>query len=251
MPSTTHDAALSGPWWSTDDPVRIARVELGAVLAALLLGVQLALVLQAGLLGSDSLALIGADALGGSIGAYSLITIFLFALPALPLVIGTLTLPSMVGAERFASPKLNTATLQLHLVAGGLIVVALLGGSIDHSVRHLPAAVAGTPSWSLAIASLGLHLLGLALVCNALNTLATAIYGRSTSSRPADWPILAWGLVTGAAVQVAVAVAVAALGLLLLLAGVALVGGSAYYKANREQVLATWERFLGRFEGWE
>lgn len=46
-------------------------------------------------------------------------------------------------------------------------------------------------------------------------------------------------------------VQVTALGLLLLLAGVALVGGSAYYKANREQVLERWERFLRRFEGWE
>lgn len=46
-------------------------------------------------------------------------------------------------------------------------------------------------------------------------------------------------------------VQVTALGLLLLLAGVALVGGSAYYKANREQLLAAKERFLARFQGWE
>jgi hypothetical protein len=44
---------------------------------------------------------------------------------------------------------------------------------------------------------------------------------------------------------------VTALGLLLLLAGVVLVGGSAYYKANREELQARLEAFHERFSGWE
>ena len=47
------------------------------------------------------------------------------------------------------------------------------------------------------------------------------------------------------------AVQVSALGLLLLVGGVLLVGGSAYVKANREAIEEHWERFRGRFAGWE
>ena len=46
-------------------------------------------------------------------------------------------------------------------------------------------------------------------------------------------------------------VQVTALGLALLVAGVVLVGGSAYYQANKEELQARLAELLGRFEGWE
>ena len=70
-------------WWTTTDHVRIARIQLGGVLAALLLGVQFALVLRAELL-SPGQAIVSASALGGSLTAHALVLVFLFALPALP-----------------------------------------------------------------------------------------------------------------------------------------------------------------------
>ncbi|MDY7092921.1 MAG: cbb3-type cytochrome c oxidase subunit I [Acidobacteriota bacterium] len=205
-------------WWSTTDPVRIARIQLGGVLAALLLGAQLAFVLRAGLFGSGG-ALVSADALGGALTAHALVLVFLFALPALPLVIGGLVLPPMVGAKNFAFPALNRITLQLYLASWVLIALALLGGSVDRTLRSLPPADGGL-SWPLAAAALGLHLLGLALVCGALNLLATVVYERSEDLQLSELPVLVWALVSGAAVQLAVAVAMASLGLLLFLESV-------------------------------
>ncbi|MEM9553600.1 MAG: cbb3-type cytochrome c oxidase subunit I [Acidobacteriota bacterium] len=212
-PRSEH-AIDSRPWWATTDRLRIARIELGGVLAALLLGVQFALVLQAELLAPGP-ALVGTGALGGALSAYGLVLVFLFALPALPLVVGGLVLPPMVGADDFVFPGLNRLTLHLYGGAWVLIALALLGGSIDRTLRGL-SATGGATSWTLAVASIGLHLLGLALACSALNLLVTAFYGRSEQSPPTRWPVLVWGLVTGGAVQLVVSIAIASLGLLLL-----------------------------------
>jgi cytochrome c oxidase subunit 1 len=207
----------SDSWWTTTDPVRIVRVQLGGVLAALLLGAQLAFVLRAGLLGAGQ-TLVSAEALGGSLTAHALVMVFLFALPALPLVIGGLVLPAMVGAKNFIFPGLNRITLQLYLASWVLIALALLGGSLDRSLRNLPVDDGGA-SWPLAATGLGLHLLGLALICGALNLLATALYERPDEVRWSDLPVLVWGLISGAVVQLAVSIALASLGILLFLEG--------------------------------
>lgn len=214
-PDSSRPEAATSSWWTTTDPVRIARIQLGGVLAALLLGVQLALVLQAELL-SPGPAIADASALGGALTAHALVLVFLFALPALPLVVGGLVLPPMIALRELAFPGLNRITLQLYLASWVLIALALLGGSLDHSLRGLPAD--GVASWPLASAALGLHALGLALACAALNLLAT-FFERPESVPVEKLPVLVWGLVTGAAVQLVVSVAVASLGLLLLFEG--------------------------------
>ena len=63
-------------------------------------------VLRAELL-SPGQTIVSAGALGGSLTAHALVLVFLFALPALPLVIGGLVLPLMVGAREIAFPGLN------------------------------------------------------------------------------------------------------------------------------------------------
>ncbi|MCB1054380.1 MAG: cbb3-type cytochrome c oxidase subunit I [Acidobacteria bacterium] len=204
----------TGSWKTTTDPVRIARIELGGVLAALVLGVQFALVLQAELV-SPGPALISAVAVGGSLTAHALVLVFLFALPALPLVIGGLVLPPMVGTRNFAFPWLNRVTLHLYLASWVLIALALLGGSLDRSFADLSPADGGV-SLPLVLAALGLHLLGLALACAALNLLVTVVYERPDHVPMAKLPVLVWGLVSGAVVQLVVAVVMASLGMLLL-----------------------------------
>lgn len=204
---------ISISWWATTDHVRIARIQLGGVVAALLLGVQLALVLRTELLTARQ-SFVSTEALGATLTSHALVLVFLFALPAVPLVVGSLVLPSMVGARDFAFPGLNRITLQLYLASWLLLAVAMFGGSVDTAWR-LPLTVDGASAWPVACAGVGLHLLGLALACSALNGLATVLFERAPDMSFAEVPILVWGMVTGAAVQLLVSTALASLGLLL------------------------------------
>ena len=215
-------------WWATNDHVRIAKIQLGAVAAALLLGVQLALVLQVELL-TPGQSLVNAGALGGALTSHALTLVFLFALPAMPLVIGSLILPSLVGARDFAFPALNRITLQLYLASWLLLALAMLGGAVDTAWR-VPPTLEEASRWPILFAAVGLHLLGLSLICNALNALATILYERTTRLNPTETPVLVWGLLAGAAVQLLVATALASLGILLCLeqaTATAVFGGSA------------------------
>lgn len=203
-------------WWATTDHIRIAKMHLGGVLAALLLGVQFALVLKAELLTGGG-GFVEAGVLGGSLTAHALVLVFLFALPALPLVVGGMVLPPLVGARDLAFPVLNRLTFRLYLAAWLLIALAIIGGSVDSAWRVLPSAADGSMSstWPLASSAAGLHLLGLALACSALNLLATALYERAEGLRLGELPVLVWGIVSGAAVQLVVSTVLASLGILL------------------------------------
>ena len=200
-------------WWKTTDHVRIARIQLGGVVAALLLGVQFALVLRAQLLSPEG-SLVDTGALGGSLTSHALVLVFLFALPAMPLVVGSLVLPSMVGARDFAFPALNRITLQLYLASWVLLAVAMIGGAMDTAWR-VPPMADGVSTWPVALAAVGLHLLGLTLAGSALNLLATVAFERSTQLSLGEVPVLVWGMTAGAAVQLLVSTALASLGMLL------------------------------------
>lgn len=210
---TSDREAIS--WWSTTDHVRIARIQLGGVVAALVLGIQLALVLRAELLSSGQ-SLVDSGALGGSLTSHALALVFLFALPAMPLVVGSLVLPSMVGARDFAFPALNRITLQLYLASWLLLALAMLGGATDTAWR-LPPTLDDTSVWPVLCAAAGLHLLGLSLACSALNALVTILFERPAHLSLAEAPVLVWGMLAGAAVQLLVSTALASLGILLFL----------------------------------
>ncbi len=213
--TSPHTAASdSGSWLTTTDHRRIARAHLFLALGALLLGVTYAALLRADL-AAPGKELLGASAFGAVTTAHALVMIFLFALPVLPAVFGSLVLPGALGRAELAYPKLNRLAWQIHLVGAVLLLCSLLGGMADVGWRLEPAAVESA-GWPVAAAAAGLHAVGLALAAVALNILATVL-GGGGARRWRDQPVVVWGLTAGAAVQWIVGVVVATLGLTLLL----------------------------------
>lgn len=158
--------------------------------------------------------------------------------------------------------KLGLRSLQAYVIPVGLgvfVLLRLFGGELPREARRkvesvtLFAMIGSSAYYALADLShpIGFNLTLLA-VCFGGMLLGTLLRVRLYLGIGGGGILLCLASIAFKVVMgLGRTVQVSALGLLLLLAGVALVGGSAYYKANREQVLATWERFLGRFEGWE
>jgi hypothetical protein len=158
--------------------------------------------------------------------------------------------------------KLGLRSIQAYVIPVGLgifVLLRLFGGELQREARRkvesvtLFAMIGSSAYYALADLShpIGFNLTLLA-VCFGGMLLGTILRVRLYLGIGGGGILLCLASIAFKVVMgLGRTVQVSALGLLLLLAGVALVGGSAYYKANREQVLAKWEDFLGRFEGWE
>ena len=216
MCSDTSSQGRPGSLLKTTDHKRLARHHLLLALGALLLGLHYALLIHLELWDSNL------DSLGGTdsdqlVSAHGLVMVFLFALPVLANVVGVFVLPLAIGTTEVAAPQFNRFTLQLNIVAWLLFVGALLSGSIG-SAWDAPQLQAGLALAPAILLALGLHIIGIGLVCTAINLLATVILKRAPGVEWSRLPVVVWGLICGAALQIVVGIAVGVLGLVLLLA---------------------------------
>lgn len=158
--------------------------------------------------------------------------------------------------------KLGLRSLQAYVIPVGLgvfVLLRLFGGGLQREARRkvesvtLFAMIGSSAYYALADLShpIGFNLTLLA-VCFGGMLLGTVLRVRLYLGIGGGGILLCLASIAFKIVMgLQRTIQVTALGLLLLVAGVVLVGGSAYYKANREQMLARWEGFLRRFEGWE
>ncbi|MBL4850099.1 MAG: hypothetical protein JKY65_31610, partial [Planctomycetes bacterium] len=158
--------------------------------------------------------------------------------------------------------KLELRSLQAYVVpvgVGVLVLLRLFGQDLDAEARRkvetvtLLAMVGSSAYYALIDPShpiaFNLTLLG---VCFAAMVFGSLLRIRIYLGLGAGGILLCLASIAFKVVMgLGKTVQVTALGLLLLGAGVLLVGGSAYYKANKEELQARLEAFYGRFSGWE
>ncbi len=133
-------------------------------------------------------------------------TVFAFwvLVPLLPATIGMYSLPMMIGAERFAFPKLNSLGFFLFLVSAALLVLALIevspawpadsGSAVDSTSDTTPAAFSTLFALALLIGAAGMILL-------SINILVTTHMCRAAGVRWLDLPSFLWGLCCAALVS--------------------------------------------------
>jgi cytochrome c oxidase subunit I len=109
--------------------------------------------------------------------------------------LGNYLLPLMIGARRMAFPRVEALTLWLTVLAGFVLLSAiLLGGFPTGWTGYAPLSVQARGGIDAYLVSFALIGISLALV--GLNMMATAITMRAPGMTWNRMPIFAWGLIT-------------------------------------------------------
>ncbi len=133
---------------------------------------------------------------------------FWVLVPLLPATIGMHRLPMMIGAERFAFPKLNSFAFFFFLVSAALLASALIearleagsagpsdsAAAVDATGDMTPAAFSSLFAFALLIGAAGMILL-------SINILVTTHMCRAAGVRWLDLPSFVWGLCCAALVS--------------------------------------------------
>ncbi len=199
----------SSSWYSTTDSDRLARIQLSLAAIALSLGLAYALLLRLHLLASLH-PILAPSVFGQSLSAHALFSFFFFALVVVPCGVVPPVLPHLVQQPSLAFPRLQQWSMRLHFFALASMTLAVLSGSLSASWPELLPEATAHP-WTVIWVAIALHLLGLCLVCTALQSLSTI----STSGFPSPTAAAVWGILCGAVAQLVVGVLLAALAILI------------------------------------
>lgn len=148
--------------------------------------------------------------------AHGVVAVFLCVVPALPMTLGGLVLPRLIGARGVALPTLGRLALWLHALAFALSLVALATGATN-STWHLALAFSATQAsgvvlWLVASAVA----MSLAVAANGVNTIVTVHQLRDRSLERRSLSPIVWGLYAAGIVNVITAPVAVVLALLVL-----------------------------------
>jgi len=172
-------------WVITSDHRRIARMNFAIILiVAIVCGLS---------------AVLANGQMGHSVGAHRFILAFWALVPLLPATLGVYFLPQMIGAQRFAFPRMNTLTLYLFAFSAAASVMTLVSSPVDTdwAIDTLSSAVGTGASIGLIVAMLA----GIvALLLLNLNMVVTTQTCRANGVGWLDLPAFVWGLNSAALV---------------------------------------------------
>jgi cytochrome c oxidase subunit I len=117
-------------WLLTGDHKRIAILYLISISFFFLLGGVAAALIRVELLSPTGVWL-ETDTYNKVFSAHGILMIFFFLIPSIPAVFGNFFLPMMIGARDLAFPRLNLLSWYVYVLAGILMIVAMLTGGVD------------------------------------------------------------------------------------------------------------------------
>jgi cytochrome c oxidase subunit 1 len=141
-------------WLLTKDHKRIALLYLVSITFFFVIGGVAAAVFRLDLMTPKG-DLIQDDTYNRLFTLHGVVMVFLFLIPSIPATLGNFLIPLMLGARDLAFPKLNLASWYLYMLAGSLILWAILAGGVDtgwtfytpysslYSNSHVTATVVG------------------------------------------------------------------------------------------------------------
>jgi len=184
-------------WAAPRDHRRLARLNLAIILVVMALGVTMALAQR---FTSGSAMSAGA---GNGVGAVGLIMAFWVLVPLMPATLGMCLLPQMIGADRFAFPRLNTLCIYLFAVSAIVGVAAIGIGRVDvgwtlDPLSHAPAQAGSAGFWLIVALLVGI----VAMILWNLNIVVTTLTRRAVGIRWSQLPAFVWGLNSAALVGV-------------------------------------------------
>jgi cytochrome c oxidase subunit 1 len=187
-------------WLLTLDHKRIGVMYLVGISFAFLLGGIFAMLIRLELLhpGRD---IMGPQAYNQIFTLHGAIMIFLFIIPGIPVALGNIVLPLMLGAKDVAFPRLNLTSWYIYVFGAILAIVAIFTGSVDTGwTFYTPYST--TTGGAVVLMTLAIFILGFSSIFTGLNFVVTIHKLRAPGLKWFKLPLFVWSLYATAIIQI-------------------------------------------------
>ncbi len=203
-------------WIFSTNHKRIGILYLVAILTFFAVGVSLGFLMRLELIAPGE-TIVGADAYNALFTLHGVIMIFLFIIPGIPAIFGNFFLPTLIGAEDMAFPRLNLLSWWVYMSGAFLAVLSLFSGSGFPDTGwtfYVPFSI--QTSTNVALTTFAAFVLGFSSILTGINFITTIHRSRAPGMGWFDMPMFNWTLYATAWVQI-LATPVLAITLLLII----------------------------------
>ena len=190
--SDSHDQSNFISWLLTIDHKKIGKLYLLGTSFFFLIGCALAVALQVAHVTTNQ-SLSNPSLYARLFSAHGMIMVFMFAGPAILATIGNSVLPTMIGTNRVAYPRLNRLGWWLYVIGCVTTCVSLAISGFDTDWTGI-SSTARAEQLSTGLLTIGLILLSVCLAIVSLNVIFTIHRHRARGTTIFGLPILAWTL---------------------------------------------------------
>ena len=180
-------------WLMSTDHKRIGVQYLGALLSFFSIGVTLGVIMRLSLIAPGKI--MGAQTYDEIFTTHGIIMIFLFIIPGIPVAFGNFFLPILIGARDVAFPRLNRFTWWLYITGAIIVGFSLfLHGEPPDTGWTFYAPYSIRTQANIALAVLGVFVLGFSSILTGLNFVTTIHRLRAPGMTWFRIPLFVWTL---------------------------------------------------------
>ncbi|MEI6874140.1 MAG: cbb3-type cytochrome c oxidase subunit I [Spirochaetota bacterium] len=198
---TTIKPGLAG-WLTTTNHKRIGILYLTAIgtffSVAVILGILMRIELMA-----PGQQIMSAKQFNALFTLHGILQIFLVVIPGIPTIFGNFSLPTLIGANDMAFPRLNLFSWYLFMAGATIAVLSIFtnGGAPDTGwTFYVPFSL--KTSVNVVMATFAVFILGMSSILTGVNIVSTVHMLRAPGMRFMRMPLSVWGLYSTAWVQI-------------------------------------------------
>jgi len=123
---------------------------------------------------------------------HGVVMVFLFLIPSIPAVFGNFIVPLQIGAKDLAFPKLNLFSWYLYLIAGVMILYAIIMGGVDTGWTFYTPYSSIYSNSHVIVMGLGIFVAGFSSIATAINIIVTIHRMRAPGLTWFRLPLFIW-----------------------------------------------------------
>jgi cytochrome c oxidase subunit 1 len=178
-------------WLLTTDHKRIALLYMLTVTFFFFIGGIYALLLRLELL-TPAGDLVQADTYNRLFSGHGIVMVFFFLIPVVPAILGNFMVPIMIGAKDLAFPRINLLSWYLYVIAGALMLHALLTGGVDTGWTFYTPYSTAFASPKVIEAGMAAFINGFSSILTGLNFIVTVHRMRAPGMTWSRLPLFIW-----------------------------------------------------------
>src|SRR6476659_662962 len=188
-------------WLLTVDHKRIALLYLISITLFFFIGGFFALLIRLELL-TPAGDLVQADTYNKLFTMHGQIMVFFFLIPSIPAVLGNFLVPLMIGAKDLAFPRINLLSWYLFIIAGILMMHAVLTGGVDTGWTFYTPFSTAFSNTKVIEAGLAIFVSGFSSILTGLNFVVTIHRMRAPGMTWSRLPLFIWAHYATSIIQI-------------------------------------------------